>query len=315
LLHRVFTDAPLLGSLLNPSLSIKNDLATSSFETLQTLMEQALSSEQPSTLWGSAQDLNEDAWDLAISARGLLESARLLDQRYHLVMTNVPYLARGKQTQTLKDYCEQHYPNAKNDLANVFLERCLELCNVEAASRRLDFEQSRDGSATGVVQIVMPQNWLFLTSYKKQREDLLRRVRWDLLARLGPGAFETISGEVVQAVLLTQTNAKPDAQTMLHGVDASAPKSASGKAELLRFGDMVAVSQLGQLKNPDARVALEESNGGVLLAHYAFSPNGLHGADSQRFRFGFWEVSYRCDCWDLLQTTSDTTQYFSGQER
>ena len=113
LLHSVFAQAPLLGSLLNPSLSIKNDLATSSFETLQTLIEQALSSEQPGTLWGGAQDLNDDAWDLAISARGLLEAARLLDARYHLVVTNVPYLARGKQEQALKDYCEAHYPNAK----------------------------------------------------------------------------------------------------------------------------------------------------------------------------------------------------------
>lgn len=45
-----------------------------------------------------------------------------------------------------------------------------------------------------MVQIVMPQNWLFLTSYKKQRESLLRRTQWNLLARLGPGAFKTISG-------------------------------------------------------------------------------------------------------------------------
>jgi type I restriction-modification system DNA methylase subunit len=97
---------------------------------------------------------------LALTAKGLLDAARLLDGRYHLVVTNVPYLARGKQHDTLKDYCETHYPEAKNDLANVFLERCLEL--------------SRDQGA-GVVQIVMPQNWLFLTSYKKQRESLLKR--------------------------------------------------------------------------------------------------------------------------------------------
>ena len=42
--------------------------------------------------------------------------------------------------------------------------------------------------------IVMPQNWLFLTSYKKFREMLLKNNTWHLIARLGPGAFETISG-------------------------------------------------------------------------------------------------------------------------
>jgi len=77
----------------------------------------------------------------------------------------------------------------------------LSTTTVDAASSRVHSRQ--DGASTGgVVQIVMPQNWLFLTSYKKQRESLLQRVQWNLLARLGPGAFETISGEVVQAVLL-----------------------------------------------------------------------------------------------------------------
>lgn len=32
----------------------------------------------------------DDTWDLALAARGLLDAARLLDARYHLVVTNVP---------------------------------------------------------------------------------------------------------------------------------------------------------------------------------------------------------------------------------
>jgi hypothetical protein len=56
------------------------------------------------------------------------------------------------------------------------------------------------------VQVVMPQNWLFLASYEKQRESLAQAgsggTCWD---DWDQGAFETISGEVVQAILLTQT--------------------------------------------------------------------------------------------------------------
>ena len=33
--------------------------------------------------------------------------------------------------------------------------------------------------------IVLPQNWLFLTSYKKFREKLLKNDTWHLIARLG----------------------------------------------------------------------------------------------------------------------------------
>lgn len=55
----------------------------------------------------------------------------------------------------------------------------------------------------------MPQNWLFLSGYKKQREQLLRYATWNLLVRLGAGAFETITGEVVNAILISITHAKP----------------------------------------------------------------------------------------------------------
>lgn len=299
LLHASFAQAPLLGSLLDPARSLKNDLATSSFDTLRELLGRALATERPATLWGQTSELQDDSWDLALTARGLLDAARLLDGRYHLVVTNVPYLARGKQHDTLKDYCEAQYPEAKNDLANVFLERCLDL--------------SRDRGA-GVVQIVMPQNWLFLTSYKKQREALLKSVQWNLLARLGPSAFETISGEVVQAVLLTQTRAPAAAGFNLRGVDASAPKTAQEKATLLRGGDLVAASQNGQLGNPDARVMFGAVGALTLLSKYSFSPNGLHGADSQRFRFGFWEVESFSDKWALLQTTPEARGHFGGRE-
>ena len=239
LLHASFAQAPLLGSLLDPARSLKNDLATSSFNTLRDLLGRALATERPATLWGQASELQDDSWDLALTAKGLLDAARLLDGRYHLVVTNVPYLARGKQNDTLKDYCETHYPEAKNDLANVFLERCLEL--------------SRDQGA-GVVQIVMPQNWLFLTSYKKQRESLLKSVQWNLLARLGEGGFDSSQAAGAFIILLTQTNAKAADSFRLRGVDASAPRSLRGRSAMRsrRLGKLRAWPQVISPTNPNS---------------------------------------------------------------
>ncbi len=297
LLHSVFAQAPLLGSLLNPSLSIKNDLATSSFETLQTLIEQALGSEQPGTLWGGVQDLNDDAWDLAISARGLLEAARLLDARYHLVITNVPYLSRNRQMPVLKDYCEKNFDDAKNDLANVFLERCLELATGNA----------------GVVQIVMPQNWLFLSGYKRQRLSLLKTVHWDLLVRLGPAAFETISGEVVQAILLTQSKRGPVDESLMHGIDASGLRTAFDKAEYLQSGPVRSIAQLAQLSNPDAVVSFDNLNATQMLCDFADSYTGAHTLDINRFRLNFWETS-KFELWNLHMSTPEAGKEFSGMD-
>jgi hypothetical protein len=294
-----FAQAPLLGSLLDPARSLKDDLATSNVQALRELLTQALAQES-----SAADAPHGELLELALSARGLLDAARLLQGRYHLVITNVPYLARGKQNDTLKAYCAQHYPDAKNDLANVFLERCLELAHPPQA-----------GQGAGVVQIVMPQNWLFLTSYKKQRASLLQRVQWNLLARLGPGAFETISGEVVQAVLLTQTRAPAPEGFALHGVDASAPKSAPEKALLLREGAVVAVSQKGQLGNPDATVIFGQLEGVSLLKAYANSIQGFGTSDNEPFIKNFWELRDVPQGWERIVGAVDATVTYGGREK
>lgn len=298
-LHGVFSQAPLLGSLLDPIRSLGGgSLGLFHFDALKALLERALATEAPASQWRGESEADDASWDLALTARGLLEAAQLLEGRYHLVTTNVPYLSRGKQLDALKDYCATHYPDAKSDLANVFLERCLELAH---------------DRGQGVVQIVMPQNWLFLTSYKKQRENLLKSVSWNLLARLGPGAFETISGEVVQAVLLTQTRVPASEQFQLRGVDVSALKSAAEKAELLRSGaEVVSVSQRGQLGNPDARVTLEDGIVTELLSNYANGLAGILNGDSPRFLKVFWEIRDRANLWSFQQTTHEETAHFGG---
>ena len=199
LLHAAMQDAPLLGSLLDPWRHLKNDLAMSDFGGLQQLLSEALTVERPQ-LWNEA----EEQWDAAVSAQGLLTAARLLAQRYHLVITNVPYLARGKQSDELKKFCETHYGRAKNDLANVFLERCLELAIPPSPVKERGL-----GGEVGIVQIVMPQNWLFLGSYKKQREHLLKTETWSLLARLGMAAFDIMDWWAFNIILITLTHSKP----------------------------------------------------------------------------------------------------------
>jgi len=290
-LHQLFTQAPLLGSLLSPD-KTQGDLLGAGYQELGDFLGAALAREAT-----AKRNEDETRWDHALSAQGLLEAARLLAGRYHLVITNVPYLARGKQDEALKTFCETHYPEAKNDLANVFLERCLELCQ-----------------AAGVVQIVMPQNWLFLTSYKKQRVSLLKRVQWNLLARLGEGGFDSPQAARAFIILLTQTRAQAAADFLLHGVDASAPKNPEEKARLLREGELAAVSQQGQLGNPDARVGLSDETTGVLLNSISHSHHGLVCGDRPRMTVNFWELAEKRDIWiDYCGTVVGSTLY-GGKE-
>jgi hypothetical protein len=315
-LHDGFQDAPLLGSLLDPSLSDAAKLVR--WEALSAALDELLEKEprmgKDGHGWGDAgggtADAGRGAVELerqegAVVAQGLARAASLLAGRYRWVITNVPYLARGKQHARLRDFCERHYPAAKNDLATVFLERCLGLC-VEG----------------GTTSVVLPQNWLFLTSYRKLREKLLKKDTWHLIARLGPGAFETISGEVVKAILLSLSRGNPamlagglfgdvEAGNLIRGLDVSEYRTASEKAEGLVAAEIKSAGQAAQLGNPDARISFDVVSG-ELLDELATNHQGLSTGDNPRFRCSYWEVKEMGNYWSPEQSTVNESAIFGG---
>ncbi len=286
-LYDTFQDAPLLGSLIEPS-SVSENLLTAGYSELQPSLERALS-----------KHAGEEEWEeAAIAALGLTEATRLMSQKYHLVITNVPYLSRSKQNERLRNYVDKHYVRAKNDLANVFLERCLELCR-------------KDGE--GITQIVMPQNWLFLASYKAQREQLLKQVRWNLVVRLGSKAFQTPMWDF-NVLLLTLTRTRPHTEDQLFGICVSTPRTAMEKAGVLPSADVISVRQQGQLRNPDARVTFEEAADVTQLAMYASALQGVSPADAPHYGRVHWEISEPASDWINWQSSIDTTTPFGGKE-
>ena len=286
-LHDSFRDAPILGSLIDPARALPDDLYVADFAEAQHLLERALREHVG----------EEEREETVIAAQGLTEAARLLSGSYHLVITNVPYLARGKQNKPLRKFAETHYVRAKNDLANVFLERCLELSHADG----------------GVTQIVMPQNWLFLGSYQAQREHLLKEARWELLARLGEGGFESTQAAGAFIILLTLANARPQAEDQLRGIDASTPRTAMEKAVVLHEGEVLTVSQQGQLENPDARVTFDEAETN-LMEEKVSAYQGIATGDYACFGRMFWEVPKPGRIWAYQQSTVVETVDFGGRE-
>ena len=308
-MYQTFQDAPVLGSLINPRRSKAAQIAQ--WSELQQLLGEALSQEQINQQNGAEVEVSvrTNRLEAGIVAQGLAKAAELLAGQYTWVITNVPYLARGKQNDTLKEYCEAYYPAGKNDLATVFLERCLEFC-----------------AQGGTASIVLPQNWLFLTTYRKFREKLLQNDSWHLIARLGPGAFETISGEVVKAILinLSRGNVQGMSADLLHsgeqdnwirGVDVSEPSTATQKAAALQADDVKSVAQRKQLENPDARVTLEVGSEISLMSQHVGSYQGITTGDNPRFIFAFWETNSITGDWCTFQSTGDAPLFYSGRHQ
>ena len=285
-LYKLFDNAVTYGSLIDPRQQVKtfrkDDLAA-----VTAMVERGLE---------AAGGHDYGAEELGVTAKGLTTAYRLLGDRYHLVATNVPYLARGKQDKVLRSFIETHYPAAKQDLATAFVERCRDFC-------------LPGGSAT----LVTPQNWLFLGSYAKLREKLLKQVQWDWVVRLGPKGFQTPMWDF-NVMMLCLTNRLPEEEHELAGMDVSAGRNAADKAQRLLAEEVVCVSQAGQLGNPDARVTLEIVSNLLLLQNYGSAYQGISPADFPHYGRYFWEIRNLSGDFKFWQSTVESTIYFGGRQ-
>lgn len=291
-MHDEFKNAPVLGSLLNPARS--NAAMIVELPFLQKVLEQALTEKK-----------TDEEQEIGIVAKGLAKASELLAGQYHWVITNVPYLARSKQVSTLIEFCEHRYPSSKNDLATVFLERCLEYC----------CEQ-------GTVSVVLPQNWLFLTSYKKFREKLLRNHSWHLIARLGPQAFQTPMWDFnVQLITMSRGNfnaqhgvlfSGAESSNLIHGLDVFEARTTADKAVGLVIEEIKSIDQAKQLENPDNRVSFGINAEFELLSKYAVSYQGMRAGDRERFVLNHWEIQKHTKQWEPLRSSSKKTSIYDG---
>ncbi len=302
-LHKLFSAAPTLGSLINPREAIQIGTLGGAFDELHSVLEQAAAADYV------AADV--ETHELAVSVHSVTTAVRLLGAEYHLVITNVPYLARGKQDDVLREYIEKHHKKAKQDLATAFVERALAF-------------NTRGGAAA----LVTPQNWLFLGSYKRLRKELLETVEWNVVARLGTRAFQTISGEIVNVTLLCLTRSQPADVHQFAGLDASGPRKPREKAVVLggengaaiadastseAAGSVTMVGQKGQLGNPDGIVTIGEAVRGRLLREYCTALSGCSAGDATRFIYQFWEIPIVSECWEYYQTTVGKTTEYGGR--
>lgn len=285
-LHRLFKDAPVLGSLINPR-ARGVELFDAKYYELAPLLEKAM-----------AQEVKDDIeHELAVTARGLAKAAEILNGQFTLIATNVPYLGRGKQEDTLKNYCESIYPEAKADLATCFVERCVDFC-----------------APFGTAMLVTPQNWFFLGTYKKLRQKLFRSTRWNLAVKLGPAAFQNMNFWAAKTALCVLSRETAKCSTLIAGFDVSETRDPSVKAMLLLSSPPFSVPQLAQLNNPDARLLLSEMDSLPLLEIHGSAFQGIATADYCKFGRCFWELSHRSQKWQFQQSTVEMTSYFSGRE-
>ena len=226
-----------------------------------------------------------DSWQIGA---GLYEDALnrwsfryLLHQKYHVVVTNPPYLNSKNMTVSVAEYLKKNYNRTKNDLFSAFVERNLAM---------LQFN--------GYVAMITQQAWMFQSSYQATRKLVYNHTIRNLI-QLGSHAFEEIGGEVVQtASFVIEKKQIPELYSNFIRLVDYPSESEKEKAFLNRQNEIVQ-----SIKNIDSipgeplcywasKQLLSSFNNGVLLGTIASPKQGIKTGDNTIFLRTWQEIEY-----------------------
>ena len=120
------------------------------------------------------EDLLMAMWLSNISAiiPSLIKQAKIMAQKYDVVVTNPPYMGIRNMGDVLSDYVSENYPSSKYDLFSVFIEKSLDITKNK-----------------GYVALITQNSWMFLNSYEKMRNEIINFYSLDSMLHLGYGTF------------------------------------------------------------------------------------------------------------------------------
>ena len=177
-LFETFADAKEYGSIIQPEISLEE------LNMLENTLDEMAQKADLMDFVAQA-----DAISLMETLKPLIRQCRGLVQKYHVSVTNPPYMSDPSMSQSLNDFIRLHYLDCKTDIYSVFIKRCVELVAIN-----------------GFSAIVTMHSWMFLTTFENLRKDMVAHYNFVSLNHLGMEAFEGIIGKVVSTVAFVRRN-------------------------------------------------------------------------------------------------------------
>lgn len=291
-----FAEAKELGSIINLSCTLEQ------LEGLEGYLNSLKSSSMNQDM---ISDTEIDEIKELLSS--LIRQAKLLVQKYDVVITNPPYMPPFS---IQKKYVQKNYPDSKSDLFAIFIEKCHELTKKNAYQA-----------------MITMHSWMFLSSFEKLRKKLLKDNTIVNMAHLGARAFEDIGGEVVQTTAFVFSNAyvKNYQSNFKRLVDFNSQDAK--KIEYLKGANLFVSSAINFDKIPGSPIAYWVSSklfsafqDGRPLSAVCKPTQGLATADNGRFLRLWYEVccsnvTFDCkSCEDSIRAGTRWFPYNKGGE-
>jgi type II restriction/modification system DNA methylase subunit YeeA len=207
--------------------------------------------------------------------RQLIQQAEMLAARYDAVVANPPYMGSKGMNALVKKFVKDYFADDKSDLFACFIERGFTLAR-----------------AAGHNAMVTMQTWMFLSSFEKMRERMLREKTITTMAQIGYNSFPSMNSKVARATVFTIVNRHLGNYIGVFINLNSAPQSADKEAVFLarnpsdRFE--VSVSDFTQIPSSPLAYWISQStrkafDGTLSLSEYSKPLIGMRTGDNERF--------------------------------
>lgn len=261
-----FEYAAEYGSIMNISLS----------ETDLQHISQQLEAVKNNENIGNLMDIM-DCNEIINTLTPLIKQAKLLIQKYAVVVTNPPYLSGSAVGAKLSDYLKKHYPNSKTDLFACFLEK---------------------GSLMvipyGFNCMVTMQSWMFLSSFEKMRQSLLNKYTINNLMHMENMVMGIAFGTAVTTIRNCRIASFKGTYNYIKMKDIKNDKPICFPVPGNRFAQ-ISTENYGLI--PGAPIAywagkqiFDAFLNGRPLSDFALARNGMKTGDNGQFLRLWWEV-------------------------
>ena len=119
----------------------------------------------------------------------LVAVGEVLAQKYEVVVTNPPYMGSSGMGAKLSAYVKQNYPDTKSDMSTVMMEKMLAMC-----------------SKNGFMAMINIPVWMFLSSYEKLRNNILKQNSYLNMLHFGRGVFGSDFGTTAFVIAKKHTD-------------------------------------------------------------------------------------------------------------
>lgn len=233
----------------------------------------------------------------------LIEQARMLVQKYDVVVTNPPYMGSSSMDAHLSDFVKQNYPDTKSDMSTVCMERTINMCNEH-----------------GYMAMINIPVWMFLSSYEKLREKMLRENTIVSMVHPGRGIFGSDFGTTSFVIAKTHLQGYKGHYRRLFDKQGEVESVEQREQCFFEKRGVFYAKQDNFSKIPGSPVAYWVSNkfreiykDAELFESIADIKSGVMSGDDARF-IRFWhEVAFPkfdCSCKNVAECVEHKTKWF-----